>query len=107
MTPEEQREIISIAAQEFTKASKRSRNDQGRGHYILGHIVERWTQHYGLSQSDLAEGVGRHQTFVNKVINGHRGVSIETLADMTAILGDGFAVEYLKALRELKQAGEI
>lgn len=106
MTDQEREEVLALAAQAFTKANKRSRNDQGRGDPALGAILAVYLEGHGYSQAEFGREIGRHPTFVNKVINGERGVSIETLANMTYILGQDFSRDYLMTLHSLSHAAD-
>ena len=101
MNEDERLELVELVATTVQKLNKRSRNDQGRGHPNLGVILKHYISIHGLSEADVAASVGKHPTFINKVIHGQRGISIETLAALQNVLGTGFSNDYLSEMDNL------
>jgi plasmid maintenance system antidote protein VapI len=102
LTQEDRNEILQIAADAFVKANKRSRNDVGRGDPELGHIIQMAIAETGDSLGEFSRGIGKHPTFMGKVIRGERGISISTLAELHWYFGDDFSARFLDKLYELE-----
>jgi plasmid maintenance system antidote protein VapI len=108
LTQEDRNEILQIAADAFVKANKRSRNDVGRGDPELGQILQKAIARTGESLGEVSRAIGKHPTFMGKVIRGERGISISTLAELHWYFGGVFSVRYLDKLYQLEhpeQAG--
>jgi transcriptional regulator with XRE-family HTH domain len=78
------------------RSAKHGRSDKGTGSHGLGSIVRR---HRGaFSLRDISASSGLHHGFIGRVEKGERGLSVESLARLTAVFGSDFLIEYITAV---------
>lgn len=90
-------EAASRAIREMRSERKLGRNDSGRASPALGDILLRYREDAGLTQRQLADLAGIHDTTIGKIETAQRGMSLATFAKLNrAFLDmdiDGFAVD--------------
>lgn len=57
----------------------------------------------GMSQKEVADELGKHQTFVSKYENGEIKLDVIQFVEITEVLG----IKLLPILRKVKNAGEV
>jgi transcriptional regulator with XRE-family HTH domain len=71
---------------------------------VLLALLRRLRLDAGLSQADVAEQLGRHQSFVSKYESGERRLDILELRHVCTVLGSSFLKVAKELDRRLRQA---
>lgn len=79
---------ITDVEQQKKVQSKHGRSDKGSGSEYLGHALRMGRLDLGYSQSELARLSGVHPTTINKIEDGERGMSIQTLARLASHISE-------------------
>jgi transcriptional regulator with XRE-family HTH domain len=90
--------VEQIVEQTVRKLQKRRRTDQGSGSEQVGWLLKNAMEYTGFNAAKLAVCSGLHPTYIGKIINGTRGIGVESLAWISNCLPH-FTEEYLKEVR--------
>ncbi|HZT59978.1 MAG TPA: helix-turn-helix transcriptional regulator [Pyrinomonadaceae bacterium] len=73
------------------------RADPERRYELLRHLLAEARTEAGLRQSDLAERLGRPQSYVSKIERGERGLDVIEFLEIAKVIGFD-PVEFLRKL---------